>query len=131
MTHGRPVHLSDYRVGDKIFSNAQPDPQRALVYQARSIFDLDLVPVKKSRGLILDVGQAGDTITVRLGDRPVLVDISRSTRIELPTGKPGTLADLQTGNSVTITGVRNKRLDEVTTTSLIRLTEVPRKKPSR
>jgi phospholipase C len=129
MGGGRRVKLSDFRVGDKIFASAEPDPQRALVYQTRGVFDLDLAFLQKRKGLITDLGQEADTVTVRLGKRSVIVDLLKSTRIRLPDGKPGTVADLQTGNTVAVTGILNRRLGEVTTANLLQLTEVPRKKP--
>jgi phospholipase C len=126
---GRPASLSDYRVGDHVFASAEPDEQRALVYQARAVFDRDLYPMKGQEGLITDVGQEGDTLTVRIGSHAFIVDLARSTKILLPNGAKGSLADLETGDTVAITGLVNQRLEEVTSAYQLRITNVPRKKP--
>jgi hypothetical protein len=129
MRGGKPIRLSDLRVDDKIFANAQPDQQRALVYQARAVFDLDLYPVRALKGLISDVDQEGSTLTVRSGSRVYIVDLGKKVNVVLPNGSRGSFADLQAGDTISIDGVVNKRLAEVTTVDQIHITIVPRKKP--
>lgn len=129
-THGgKSAALSDFRINDKIFASATPDQQRALVYQASAVFDLDLYPVNGLKGLITDVGTQGDTATVQIGTTAYIVDISKNTKITRPNGTRGSLADLAAGDTVSITGILNKRLDEVTTARQLHITVVPRKKP--
>ena len=97
-----------------MYANADPDAQRALVYQARALYDMSLVPIRKQRALVTDGGQEGDTITVQIGSKAALVDISRRTQILLAHGGKGTIADVQTGDTIEVTGIRNNRLGEVT-----------------
>jgi hypothetical protein len=120
-----PVHFSDFRIGDHIQATARPDPQRALVYAAGTLFDQDLVRFSPQMGFITQTAQTGDTISVRFGNKTVLVDIGKSTRIELSDGQPGTAADLATGVGVEVSGIENKRLEEVTTATTIRVVPVP------
>ena len=51
----------------------------------------------------------------------MLVDVDQGTQITLKNGKKGTLSDLQPGVQVQLTGVRDKRLDEVTSVSSVRI----------
>jgi hypothetical protein len=120
-----PAKLSDFRVGDHIFAVARPDPQRALTYAAGIIHDLDLRPISKQKGVITDVDQFEDTISVRFGRVTVLVDIGKKTRILLAHGKHGTVADLSAGIGVEVTGVENARLKEVTTATTIQVIALP------
>jgi phospholipase C len=120
-TGNNPTTLSNFRVGDRLQANARPDPQRALVYGANTVRDLDEILFSHQRGFIEETGQFGQTIDVRFGKHESLVDIGRSTRITLPNGHRGTIADLRTGVTVIVTGIRNTRLDELVQTSSIGL----------
>jgi hypothetical protein len=125
MSHNKGVKLSDLRVGDHLSATARPDPQRALTYEAQVIDDLDLQPFSATQGLITAMGQFGDTLSVRFGKRTYLADINASTRVFLRNGHKGSIQDLNTGTGVAITGVLNKRLDEITTVSSIRIVALP------
>jgi phospholipase C len=118
--------LGDFRIGDRISATAHPDPQRALVYGAGTIRDLDLKPIKNATGLIGDVGQLGGTVTARFGKQTLILDIDDRTRITLPHNKKGTFADLETGDRVQVTGIENTRVMEVTTTKEIKVTPATR-----
>ena len=120
-----PVSLGDFRIGDHLFVIARPDPQRALTYAAGTLDDRDLKPFNKQKGLITGVSQDANTINVEFGTHTMIVDLGKSTRIELANGSKGSIADLATGASVIVSGVRNQRLDEITTTSTIRLYQPP------
>jgi hypothetical protein len=123
--------LADLRSGDRVSVSARPDPRHPLVFSANRITDLDLVPFKNQRGIILEVGQEGTgdynvgkegrVYTVHFGKRLFLVDIEPGARIALKNGKMGTLSDLQPGVRVQLTGVRDTRLDEITSTSSVRI----------
>lgn len=130
-TSNKPTSLSNFRVGDAVQVNGFPDPQRALVYGANTVRDKNLVPFFRQRGLILQTGQFGDTISVRFGRREILVDIPHSAVIRLPSGKRGSIADLQAGVSVIVSGLRNTRLEEVVGTSTIQLFHPPHGKARR
>jgi phospholipase C len=131
MTGGRAAALSDMRSGDRLTVAAVPDPQHQLVFRATTVKDTDLVSFKNHRGVIFGVGQDGTgdfnlgkegrVYTVRFGNRPFLVDLDPSTHIILKNGKKGSLSDLQPGVRIQVTGVRDKRLDEITSTSSLRV----------
>jgi phospholipase C len=112
--------LSDFRVGDHISGSARPDPQQALVYAAGTLHDLDLKSFGGT-GLISYLGPLGDTMEVQFGKNTYIVDLSSNVSIILPNHKEGTVADLDTGDTVQVTGVLNTRLDEVTRAIRIKL----------
>lgn len=126
----RRVSLTDFRLGDHLSAVGRPDQQRALVYGAVTVRDLDLRSFGPQTGLVTDVGQLNESITVAFHGRPLLVDIGKRTRILLANGKRGSVANIDSGDTVTVTGVRNRRSDEIVDTSLIRLGRSPRAKPA-
>ncbi|HEX8917240.1 MAG TPA: alkaline phosphatase family protein, partial [Chloroflexota bacterium] len=117
-----PASLSDFRVGDHIYATARPDPQRALVYGAGTLYDLDLRRLNAKTGIISNMGGSNQTMEVQFGSTTLLVDLSKHTRVTLKNGKRGSLSDLASGETVTITGILNSRLDEITSAYSIRLT---------
>ena len=117
--------LSQFRVGDQVQASARPDPQRALVYGADTLRDLNLKPFVRQKGLVVNAGQFEDTVTVRFGRHTMIVDISKSTRIYRPDGSKGSIADLRTGVGVEVTGIRNTRLGEITATYTIKVLKLP------
>jgi hypothetical protein len=110
-------------------ARGRPDQQRALGYGAGSLRDLDLHNYRASKGVISSVGQFNQTLTVRFGSQSVLLNVSKQTRILLPNGHRGTFANLESGDTISVVGARNQRLDEVTATREIRITNLPRQKP--
>ncbi len=118
--------LGDFRIGDRIVATGRPDPQRALVYGAGTIHDLDLKPITRATGLVGDVGQFGNTVSARFGKQTLILDIDKRTRITLPHNKKGSFADLETGARVQVTGIENTRVLEVTTTREIIVTPATR-----
>jgi hypothetical protein len=130
MARGR-ASLADVRSGDHVSMSARPNSRQTLVYSASSVKDLDLVPFTNQRGIIFNVGQKGGNdynvgkegrvYTVRFGSHTFLVDLDPSARITLKNGKKGSLADLQPGVRIQVTGVRDKRLDEITSTSSLHI----------
>ncbi len=125
-----PALLSDYQVGDTILATARPDPSLALTYGAGVLHDLDLVHFGPKQGLVAGVDQFGHTINVVFGNTTLIVDITSATHFELPNGKKATIADVATGDTVKITGLRNTRLDEVSDATVIQLTQRPRAEPT-
>ena len=123
--------LADLRPGDRISASARPDPQMALVYGVNSLKDLDLAPFTRQTGVILNAGPEGTgdynaglegrSYTVRFGTRTSLMDLDPTARITRQNGQKGTLANLTPGMQVEVTGVRNTRLDEVTTVKTVRI----------
>lgn len=129
MKRNEHAKVSDFRIGDKLLAQVRPDPQRALTYGVGLIHDLDLVPFGPKEGLIVNVGQFGDTLDVMFGSKLFVVDISPGTQIKLGKHASGSVADLEAGDAVKVTGVRNTRLGEITTASTIRVGPTPRRKP--
>lgn len=119
------VSINDFRVGDHLYAQVRPDPQRALTYGSGLIRDLDLTPYGPVKGVIADVDQFGGSLNLKVGHKTVVVDITKDTVIELPHNKAGHLADLESGDSVELSGVRNKRLGEVTSVTRITLLSKP------
>jgi phospholipase C len=128
--NNHPASLGDYRVGDRITSAARPDQQRALLYGAGTMRDLDLKSFGPQKGIIVDMGQLGQTMTVQFGKMSLLVDISKHTKIIVPHEKHGTIADLTAGNPISVIGIVNTRLGEVTTASTIAVTTQARAEPT-
>jgi hypothetical protein len=132
MRKNQHVKLSDYRIGDTISGTARPDPQRALVYGSGVLHDLDLAPFGPKRGLVSDVDQLGNSIVVQFAAKTYIIDLDKSTRIQLSQRKSGSVADLSTGDTVEVVGVLNTRLDEITSATSIRVVGSLRKpKPTR
>jgi phospholipase C len=133
-----PVYMSngkaspaDLRPDDHISAMVRPDAKRPLVYAASWVKDTDLVPFKNQKGVIFGVGQEagpevnvgkeGRVYTTRFGQAMMLVDVDPSARITLKSGKKGSMSDLQPGVRVQLTGVRDRRLDEITSTSSVHI----------
>jgi hypothetical protein len=131
---GTPVYMrsgrasvSDLRPDDRVSASVRANPTRAFVYSANWVKDTDLVPFKNQTGTIFGVGQEaaggitvskeGRVYTMLFGNTTRLVDVDRDTRITLKSGKKGSLSDLQPGVRVRVTGVRNTRMDEITSSS--------------
>lgn len=117
MANRRQVPVTDYRVGDHIATAARPDQQRALVYGAGTMRDLDLEPFSSHPGLVGSVSRSGHTLTVRLGKRSYLVDVNTSTRLRLGHGRKIVFADIAIGEQVIVRGIVNTRLHEVVSTA--------------
>ncbi|HEX8919219.1 MAG TPA: hypothetical protein VF898_12005, partial [Chloroflexota bacterium] len=124
---GGRASVADLRPDDRVSAAARPDPKHAFVYTGQWVKDTDLTPFKNQSGVIFGVSQetsGGVTISKESRDYTMLfgkvtrvVDVDRDTRITLKNGRKGSISDLQPGVHARVTGVRNKRLDEVTSTS--------------
>lgn len=115
-----PTGLKDFHTGDRLQVRARPDPQRALVYGASTIRDLDLKPFAHD-GWISTVQPGDHTIMVQFGNHTVLVDVQRGTTIRSHGRRKGSSTDLVPGARVRVSGDYNTRLDEVTSTRLIQV----------
>jgi phospholipase C len=125
---GSQASLSDYRYGDQVTSAARPDPQRALVYGAGTMRDLDLRPFGPKQVLVTNVDPASNALTYQLGKTTIVVDISKQTRFEFSNHQRASLTNVAAGDTVEITGLENTRLQEIVTTSRITLVGQPRAK---
>ncbi|GAC1514624.1 MAG: hypothetical protein NVS2B16_21610 [Chloroflexota bacterium] len=121
MSRPLPAHLSDFRLGDHIVAVARPDPQRALVYASGTFQDLDLSPFNQRNGVITGVDADRATLDVRFGTRNMLIDLSDKTQIVRLNGHAGLPSDLDSGVAIQVTGIQNRRLDEVTSANEIRI----------
>ncbi len=126
MKGGQKARLSDVQVGDHVVAQARPDPQRALTYGAGTIRDTDLEPYGPRKGLILSMGQNNSLITVQFGRRSVVVPLGKRTRIERTNGKQGSVGELDAGDTIQVTGILNRRLDAIVSSSRIKLLHAPR-----
>lgn len=126
MRNFAPVMLSDLRVGDHVTGQARPDQQRALTYGAGTLRDIDLEPFIRQKGLVGDIGQQAGSLTVRFGRDTRLVDLTRATHVVDRAGRKISIANLETGVTVEVTGIRNRRLDEITTAYTIKVLQTPR-----
>ncbi len=123
--------LSDLRTGDAVWVSARPDPQHALVYGVNWMKDRNLVPFNTQTGVIVNVGaegtgdynvgKEGRAYTVRFGTRTLMVDLDPSAAITLPNGNRASLSSLQPGTQIRVAGVRNQRIDEVTTARTVQI----------
>jgi hypothetical protein len=120
------AQLSDMQVGDHIFAIARPDPQRALTFGSGLIKDRDIEPFGPRKGLIVSMGQQNNLLTVRFGRTSLLATINAATQIRLPNGKPASIGEIDTGDTVEVTGVLDRRLDEIIRTIRIKLIKAPR-----
>ena len=120
-----PGELTEYGPGDRIFADAIPDQQRALLYGAADLHDLDLQLFGPKTGQVIAMGQGAGDIEVRFGSRTLLVDLSNQSSIARRSGKQGSVADVAPGIEVSVSGVLNTRLDEIVRVSSIRVTAVP------
>ncbi|HZU12160.1 MAG TPA: alkaline phosphatase family protein [Chloroflexota bacterium] len=118
-----PVRLSDFRVGDRVAAKAHPDPTRALLYGAGTLYDLDLRPFR-SRGVIVN-WTGNTTIRVRFGDRILPVTVGPDTRIHLSNGAPASWQEFVPGRVITAEGIENARLGAVTAAEDITLMSSP------
>jgi hypothetical protein len=111
--------LSSYRIGDRIHAGARPDQQRALIYGAGTIHDLDLRRIGPRRGTVLRLGRLRKHLTVRVGTTVVRVDIGKRTRVVNPAGQRLRAARIRKGDTVRFWGVANTRLQEIAPTERI------------
>ena len=128
---GGRASASDLRPSDRVTTTVRPDPKHPFVYAAKWVKDQDLTAFKNQRGVVFGVGQEaagsvtltkeGRVYTMLFGTNTRLVDVDLDTHITLKNGKRGALSDLQPGVHVQVTGIRNKRLDEVTSTSSVKI----------
>ncbi|MGI8824180.1 MAG: phospholipase C [Chloroflexota bacterium] len=121
-----PAHFIDFRVGDRIQAIARPDPQRALTYASRTLVDLDLTPFNAHHGLVTAVRDGGATLKVEFYKGMMTVRITASTQIHLGHGRTGAASDITPGTAVQISGIRNQRLGEITTTYALDVVSTPK-----
>jgi hypothetical protein len=65
-------------------------------------------------------------MTLRIGHTTLLAQISARTRIVRFNGKRASIGAVNSGDTVEVTGILNRRLGEITTTTRIRLIKTPR-----
>jgi phospholipase C len=127
LTAGRTaVSLSQFRPGDRVHADARPDPQKALVYGAGTMHDLDLRAFGPMRGVVADVDPDSQTLAIQVGKTTLPADVSKSTVFRFSNGKHASLTDVALGDTVDLTGIENTRLQELTTLSRVTIIHQPR-----
>lgn len=122
--HSR-VGFSALIPGDRVLAVGQPTPDRALQYETVRIVDHDLLPVIE-RAIVQSVDPTNSQLVIQRGDGAIqLVDVSPNTRILVSyNGKRhrhGTLADLQPGAQLSVTGLLHRGTSTISSVRTIRL----------
>jgi hypothetical protein len=125
-TRDNKLSFSDLAPGDAISSPATPDPQRALVYSAFIVRDNSIVPITKRTVVLQNISQDGSFADAKLGNKDVVVSLSGPIKITLPSGAPGSRADLVGGQVVSVTGFLNTRTMTVVRTTDIKVVTTQR-----
>jgi phospholipase C len=101
------------RPGDAVDVVARPQPERALFFTLSSLVDRDLAHVDALSGTITEANPAAHEIVLRTAGSPdILVHLQRDTQI-LRGGAATSASDLQSGLSVSVSGIFNRRTHEV------------------
>jgi phospholipase C len=115
------LKFTDLSVGDKVATNATPDPQRALVYTAFAVHDSSVVPLVRKTMVIQNVSQDGTFIDAKLGRSDVVVSLGSHPTIVLPDGSSGSADDLSGGETVQVTGLLNTHSMTVVRTTDVKI----------
>jgi hypothetical protein len=107
--------------GDRVFTRATPDPQRALTYTAFDLRDDSIKPLKDTTSIVGSIGQDESYLNAMIGNENVIVNLSPKTRIILANGHRGSTDDLIGDQAVGITGLLDTNTMTVFQTSEIRL----------
>jgi len=120
-SHGGRLSFGQVSVGDRIITNATPDPQRALVYTAFNLNDTSVSSFRGQRALIDTVDQDLSSLEAVVGKTTYVVNLDRKTKIVRADGSTGSKADIVGSQQVRISGVVNTRTKTVIQTTLIRI----------
>jgi hypothetical protein len=126
MRKGQKARLGDLQPGDHVVAQARPDPQRALTYGAGTIKDTDLQPFGPKKVRVVAIGQNSNIITIQFGRKTLVAIVGKTTRILRSDGKPGTIGEMNTGDTIQVSGVYNRRLSEIVRSTTIKLIKAPR-----
>jgi phospholipase C len=124
--NGKGAGLADFINGDRIVSSARPDPQKALVYGAGTIKDLDVQTFGPREAVVSDLDPSTRTMELTFGSRHVLADIGRKTVFLFKNGTKASLADVALDDTVSVVGDENMRAQEITTLQQVTLLKQPR-----
>jgi hypothetical protein len=120
------ARLSDFQPGDHVVAQARPDQQRALTYGAGTIRDTDIEPFGPKKAIITNMGQHNRVLTLQIGPTTLLADVDSTTRIVRASGRRASIAELNSGDTVEVTGIIDRRTDEIVRAIRIRLLSAPR-----
>jgi phospholipase C len=115
------LKFTDLSVGDKVSTNATPDPQRALVYTAFAIHDSSVTPLVRKTMVIQNVSQDGTFIDAKLGRTDVVVSLGSHASIVLADGSTGSVNDLSGGETIQVTGLLNTHSMTVVRTTDVKI----------
>ena len=107
--------------GDRVFTRATPDPQRALTYTAFDLRDDSIKPLKDATAIVGSISQDESYLNAMIGKESVIVNLSPKTRIILANGHVGSFDDLVGEQLVGITGLLNSNTMTVLQATEIRL----------
>ncbi len=120
-SHGGRLSFGQISVGDRIITNATPDPQRALVYTAFNLGDSSVSSFRNQRALIDTVDQDVSSLEAVIGKTTYVVNLDKKTKIVRADGSIGSKVDVVGSQQVRLSGVVNTRTKTVVQTTLIRI----------
>ena len=123
------VGIGSFSPGDKLLAIGKPSPDRALSYDATRVVDTYLVPVTES-GTVDNVDPQEDQLYMQLANGATrIINISPKTKITVvaPSGRilPGAVADIEAGTQVTVTGLLNPQISNLSSVSSIQIQGLP------
>jgi phospholipase C len=118
---GDRLSFDDLQAGDSVQSPATPDPQRALVYSAFTLFDNSLKPVTDQYMLLTTVPHDGSTVSGKIGRVGASMALTNHTVVTRPDGSAGTARDLAAKQVVQVTGLLNTRSMSIGRVTRIRI----------
>jgi len=120
-SHGGRLSFGEVTVGDRIVTDATPDPQRALVYSAFSLTDTSVSSVKSQRALISTIDQDSTSFEAVIGGATYVVNLDTATKIVRADGSTGSTADLVGSQRILLTGLLNTKAHIAIHVTLIRI----------
>jgi phospholipase C len=123
------IGLSSVSVGDRVLAIGLSSPDRALAYEATRIVDSFVRPVSETE-TVESVDPADNQLVLQLSNGTVqIVFVGRRTRIDIVSAqgrqRGATIADIQAGSSVTVTGLLDQGQATITSVKSISVQALP------
>jgi hypothetical protein len=123
------IGLSSVSVGDRVLAIGLSSPDRALAYEATRIVDAFVRPVSETE-TVESVDPADNQLVLQLSNGSVqIVFVGAKTRIAIVSSqgrqRGATIADIQAGSSVTVTGLLDQGQGTITSVKSIALQALP------
>lgn len=106
------ISLQTIQRGDHVLAAGLSTPDKALQYRTRLIVDQDLVPGRQE-GIVVAIDPVARQMVLQMGNRSEVVSLPKHMRVKLHNGKRGSLADLEQGTRVRLTGLRDRRTGKI------------------